>query len=449
MIKPSYKFSFISVFILLIISFVASGCFDVKREIKLYPNGSGVEDMYFTLDADFYSKMETLAQIDTKGRWKKTLDSLKDNTLIESRITADVQRTSGTSIKILTITDNPDGSKLVHLQYIFDEPTVITRLIKEFTWSFSNQLPVQFSTIKFMYDEGNLTFKHTTRKAERYIDDELLNGVFSTDYLSKKISYSIDFPFDVKENNAMIQSGNILSWEMTFETAIHGQQTDTAALIKDPTLELPYAEKIDRTIGKVSEKENPLVRVQVYNRNKEPVKIGTGVVLKEVPIKRDGATGMATLLVTNFNLMNLIEGAGFFSIIRPDDSLAAIDEMFESDLDQKQDLCFLRFSTPFKFKQIKYASFSSAVYGDKIKIFYYPNTLSSIVYSMNGTVSGTKKWTKKTSVIEIKPSKPITLEGGAVFNEAGDFLGMITTAYDGEVGKLYIIPAEYIKNNLP
>jgi S1-C subfamily serine protease len=221
------------------------------------------------------------------------------------------------------------------------------------------------------------------------------------------------------------------------ENAILNQQTDTAALVKDPELVLTYAERVDRTIGKVSQKDNPLIRIQVYNRNQEPVKIGTGVVLK------------AGLLVTNFNLMNLIEGAGFFSVILPSDSLAGIDDMTEKDLDQKQDLVYLRFGSADRFKAIKYASFSSVKYGDKVKIFYYPNTLSSTVYSMEANVSGTKKWTGKTGIIEIRPAKPITLEGGAVFNDAGDFLGMITQAYEGEVGKLYIVPADYIKSNIP
>lgn len=440
--RQKNKIRFLSVLILFLISFVSSGCFDVKREIKMYPNGSGIEDLYLTFDADFFSKMETLAQIDTRGRWKKKLDSLKDNTKFEGGITADVQRTSGTSIKILTLTDNPDGSKLVHLQYFFDEPSVLTRIVKELTYSYSNQLPVQYSTIKFMYDESNLTFKHTTRKAERAFDDELMNSVFSTDYLNKRITYSIEFPFDVKESNAQSQSGNILTWSMDFETAIHGQQTDTAGLTKDPELELTYAEKIDRTIGKVSQKENPLIRVQVYNRNKEPVKIGTGVVVKDDP-------KAGSMIVTNFTLMNLIEGAGYFSVILPNDSLAGIGDMDEKDIDQKQDLVFLRFGSPDRYKPLKYASVSSVKYGDKVKLLYYPNTLSSTVYSMGGTVSGTKKWTSRTDIIEIKPAKPISLEGGAVFNDAGEFLGMVTTAFNGEVGKIYLVPASYIKSYMP
>lgn len=436
------KIKLISFFLLVLVSFFPSGCFDVKREIKMYPDGTGLENMYIYLDADFYSKMETLASIDTKGKWKKKLDSLKDNLLLENGIKVDVQRTPGTSIKELVVTSNPDGSKQIYLQYSFDEPNVLGKIVKELTFSFSNQLPIQFTTIKFLYDEANLTFKHTTRKAERYYDDELMNSVFSSSYFEKKITYSIEFPFEVKESNASSQAGNILTWEMNYETAMHNQQTDSASLIKDPTLELTYAEKIDRTIGRVSQKENPLVRVQVYNRNKEPVKIGTGVVLKD-----DAKSG--SLLVTNFVLMNLIEGAGYFSIILPSDSLAGIDDMTEKDIDSKQDLVFLRFGSPERYKPIKYANTAGAKYGDKVKIFYYPNTLSSIVYSMDGMVSGTKKWTKNTGLIEIKPSRPISLEGGAVFNEAGEFLGMITTAYDGEVGKLYIVPGQFIKSRIP
>jgi len=432
----------LSLFILCFLFIFLSGCFDVKREIKMFPNGSGYEEMHIYLDADFYSRLQNLASLDNTGRWKKKLDSLNDNTLIESRITADVERTSGTSMKDFKITSNPDGSKEIYLHYFFDEPQVISKIAKELTYVYSNQLPVQFTAIKFLYDEGYLIFKHTTRKAERYFSDDLMMSVFEPTLSEKKISYTIEFPFDVKSSNAMIQSGNTLTWEMNYETAIHNQQVDTAELTKDPALELTYAEKIDRSIGKVSQKENPLIRVQVYNRNKEPVKIGTGVVLKD-----DAKSG--TMLVTNFQLMNLIEGAGYFSIILQSDSLAGIDEMTERDIDSKQDLVFLRFGSPDRYKPLKFSFVANVKYGDKVKIFYYPNTLSSVVYSMDGMISGTKKWTKKTGVVEVKPAKPISLEGGAIFNEAGEFIGMITKAFDGEVGKLYVVPGEYIKSQIP
>lgn len=424
--------SFLTVFLV-----ISSGCFDVKREIVMNPDGSGDEKIYVTLDKEFFERMNILATSDATGKWKKRADSVNNNTMIEDRIKMDMGRVGGTSVKDVKVTTNADGTKEVFLQYHFDEPAVLLKVIKECTFSWSNQLPVQFSTLKFQYDEGDLLFKHTTRKAERSFDDELMNSVFSPTYASKKVTYSIEFPFDIKESNAVTSAGRTLTWEMTFENIMFNQQTDTASMVKDPTLELTYAEKIDRSIGKVSQKENPLIRVQVYNRNKEPVKIGTGVVLK------DG------LLVTNFELMNLIEGAGFFSVILPSDSLAGIDDMTEKDLDQKQDLVFLRYGAPDKFKPIKYAAVSSAKYGDKVKLFYYPNTLSSIVYSMDGMMSAVKKWTKNTSLIEIKPNKPISLDGGAVFNEAGEFLGMITKAFDGEVGKIYLVPAEYIKSQIP
>lgn len=435
--SPKKYFNIILVPVLLVISFLAAGCFDVKREIQMNPDGSGLENMYVTLDKEFFERMNILATSDATGKWKKRADSFNDNSMIENRIKMDMQRVGGTSVKDVKVTSNADGSKEVYLQYHFDEPAILIKVIKELTFTWSNQLPVQFSTLKFQYDEGDLLFKHTTRKAERSFDDELMNSVFSPTYANKKVTYSITFPFDVKESNAMTSSGNTLTWEMSMDNIMFNQQTDTASMVKDATLELTYAEKIDRSVGKVSQKENPLIRIQVYNRNQEPVKIGTGVVLK------DG------LLVTNFELMNLIEGAGYFSVILPSDSLAGIDEMTEKDLDQKQDLVFLRYGAPDKFKPIKYASLSSVKYGDKVKLFYYPNTLSSVVYSMDGMMSATKKWTSKTSVVEIKPNKPISLEGGAVFTESGDFLGMITKAFDGEVGKIYLVPAEYIKSQTP
>lgn len=431
---------FRKIFLLLILPLIllfSSGCFDVKREIQMNPDGSGYESIFVTLDKDFFDRMSILASSDASGKWKKRADSLNDDSKIENRIKMDMQRVGGTSLKDVKISTKEDGTKEIFMMYHFEEPSVLLKVIKECTFSWSNQLPVQFSTLKFQYDDADLFFKHITRKAERSFDDELMHSVFSPVYSSKKVTYTIDFPFDVKESNAMSSAGRTLTWEMNFETIMFNQQIDTASLVKDPTLELTYAEKIDRSIGKVSQKENPLIRVQVYNRNKEPVKIGTGVVLK------DG------LIVTNFQLMNIIEGAGFFSVILPSDSLAGIDDMTEKDLDEKQDLVFLRYGAPVKFKPIKYAALSSVNYGDKVKLFYYPNTLSSVVYSMDGTITATKKWTKNCSVVEIKPKKPISLDGGAVFTESGDFLGMITDAYDGEVGKIYLVPAEYIKSQIP
>ncbi|KXK42207.1 MAG: hypothetical protein UZ05_CHB002003032, partial [Chlorobi bacterium OLB5] len=320
--KPVKFRKIILILVLPVILFFSSGCFDVKREIQMNPDGSGYESIYVTLDKDFFERMGTLASSDASGKWKKRADSLNDDSKIENRIKMDMQRVGGTSLKDVKITAKEDGTKEIFMKYYFEDPSVLLKVIKECTFSWSNQLPVQFSTLKFQYDEADLFFKHTTRKAERSFDDELMHSVFSPLYSSKKVTYTIDFPFDVKESNASSSAGRTLTWEMNFETIMFNQQTDTATLVKDPTLELTYAEKIDRSIGKVSQKENPLIRVQVYNRNKEPVKIGTGVVLK------DG------LLVTNFQLMNLIEGAGFFSVILPSDSLAGIDDMTEKDLDE-------------------------------------------------------------------------------------------------------------------
>src|SRR5260221_11483350 len=87
-------------------------------------------------------------------------------------------------------------------------------------------------------------------------------------------------------------------------------------------------------------------------------------------------------------------------------------------------------------KTYKFAQMESVIYGTKVKVYYYPNSLSPVVYSMDGTITGNKKWTANTSVIEIKPNKPLSPEGGAVFNEAGEFVGMITKEYEGEVGKI-------------
>ena len=404
----------------------------------MYPDGSGLENITVTVDRELFLQAQVLSDLDKTGEWKKRLLILNDNALLENSIRDAVQKIPGTSIKDLVVSSNDDGSKKIVLQYSFDEPQIWGKVSQMILSEYSNKKPVNYTMIKFHDDEGKLTFKHTTRKAERAFDDELMNTTLSSLYQKGMIYYSVEFPFDVTESNAKARSGNTLYWEMKIHDAIFSDVRDSASLQKDPELSLPYAEKIDRTIGKVSQKDNPLMRIQVYNRNREPVKIGTGIVLQN------------GLIVTNFELMNLIDGAGYFSVLLPNDSLAGIDDMKANDIDEKHDLVYLRFAADVKFRSIKYGSVNNIKYGEKVKIFYYPNTLSSIVYAMDGNANGIKSWKgRKISILEVKPSRPISLEGGAVFNEAGDFVGMITQAYSGEVGKLYVVPGEYIRDRIP
>jgi len=409
-----------------------SGCFDVRREIKMYPNGGGVENVNVTLDKQFFEKFQEYAALDQTGRAKKTLDSLNDNFLLEAGITAGILRTPGVSLKDFKVTNSPDGSKEIFFQYIFDDPAVLLNIIKEVTYPFSNQLNIIFAAMKFTLEDDNLKFKYIIRKANRAFDNELALNTFSGLLQSKIISHTIEFPFQVNSTNAHNQAGNILSWTYLMNDIVFNQVEMTAEMTPDKGIDIPYAEKIEKEITKVDKKGSPIIRVQVYNANKEPVKIGTGVVLKE------------DLLVTNFELMNILEGGGFFSVILSNDSLAGIDEMHESDLVQKLDLVFMRFNNWEKVKSVKFAPIEISS-GTKVKVFYFPNPLSSVVYSMDAAITATKKWGKKNKIIEIKPAKPLSLEGGAVYNENGELVGMITRAYNGEVGKLYVIPALYIR----
>ena len=418
-----------------------TGCFDINRSIKFFPNGGGTETAVITFNKDFFNKIQLLASQDPK--WKKRADTLNNNTLFEAGFRADVMRTSGTSVKDLIITDLPDGGKQVTLTYTFDEPSVLVRIVKEATSRYTNGLNIIYDLLKFTEDESGLKFKNTVRNASRQFDDSLSLSMFSSSLATNKITQQIEFAFDVTASNAQTQSDDkkTQTWETNMYDVLYNQVEMTADLQKPEGLDLPYVEKVDKSVGKVSQKDNPLIRVSIYNGNKEEVKIGTGIILKQMK-------GITTL-VTNFQLMNVVEGGGFFSVKLNSDSLAGIDDMTERDVDQKQDLVFLRFSGAEVAKTYKFATMESIIYGTKVKVYYYPNSLSPVVYSMDAMISGNKKWTANTTVIEIKPNKPLSPEGGAVFNEAGEFVGMITKAFDGEVGKIYLVPAAYIRMKVP
>lgn len=433
---------YISGFILFMVAIVTfDGCFDINREIKFFPNGGGSENLKVTLDKVFFDRMQTLAAMDPK--WKKKLDTLSNNMLLESGFRNDVQKTGGISIKELFVTDLPDGGKQISMQYLFDDPSVLVKIAKDATFRYGNGLNIIYNILKFTDEDGLLKFKNTVRNSSRQFDDSLALSLFNDILPTKKAVQQIEFAFDVTGSNAPVisNSGRTLTWEASMYDILFNQVEMTADMTRPEGLDLPYVEKVDKSVGKVSQKDNPLIRISIYNGNKEEVKIGTGIILKQMK-------GIATL-VTNFQLMNLIEGGGFFSVKLNNDSLAGIDDMTEKDIDSKQDLVFLRFSGGENVKTFKFATMESVIYGSKVKIYYYPNSLSPVVYSMDGSITGVKKWTGKTSVVEVKPSKPLSPEGGAVFNENGEFIGMITKAFDGEVGKIYLVPGAYIRMMVP
>lgn len=423
--------------ILLPVIFLFTGCFDIKREIKFYPNGSGVEKIYLSFESTVFDLFNQYSSLDPTGKARKKIDSLMNNSLWEQNITNDFQRAPGTSLKEVTVTSKDDGAKEVFIHYSFDDPSALVRTVKEATVSIANKQNINFTLMKF-YDEGDkLRFKYVLRNATRSYDDSVALNLFYSIIQSKRISYSIEMPFEVLTSNAQSQNGNILTWDFPITDVLYNQIEMTAEMKREPGIDIPYAEKVEKDITKVDKNRNPLLRVVVMNGNKEEVKIGTGIVLND------------NTLVTNFSLMNILEGGGYFAVRLNNDSLAGIDEMRKSDLIESLDLCFMRFSNNEKLKTMKIATLDQMTAGTKVKILYYPNTFSSVVYSMDGTILSMKGWGKENKIIEIKPNKPLNIEGGAIFNDAGEFMGMVTKANSGEVGKIYAVPAPYIRSRIP
>ncbi|MFI5145383.1 MAG: hypothetical protein ACHQJ4_07280 [Ignavibacteria bacterium] len=421
---------------LVLFSFLVSfaGCFDVKREIKLYPNGGGEEKIHITLDKEFFEVLNTYASQDQTGKAKEKLAIVSVNENFQPKIYGELLKTGNTSVQDCTITDKPDGSKEIYIDYTFDEPNAIIRVVGSLTNWFANNPEVVYSGSKFTDESGVIKYKNFYKNASRAFNDDLANSLFQSLMMSHRVEETINFPFHVTATNANSQSENSCTWSFSINDAMFNSVELTAEMDKPGDIDLPYAEKIEKIV-KVDQKSNPLIRVMVYNANKEWVKTITGIVIKDDE------------LVTSFKLMDLIEGQGYFSVRLNNDSLAGIDEMHEGDLDQSMDLCFLRFGNFEKVKPLKYAPIEVTP-GASVKIMYHPNTLSSVVYIMDATMVGTQKMSGNY-IYEIKPKKPISLEGGAVFNDNGEFMGMITTAFNGEVGKLYVVPGLYIKTRIP
>lgn len=424
--------------LLLLALMFLTGCIDIKRDIKIYPNGTGLESATITLSPQFYEILKSYAELDNSGNAKKYLSILNDESQLIQTITSDFQKATGTQMKDLKVNTLQDGSKEIYLEYIFDNPQVLLGVVKTLSFPYTNKLNVIWSTLKFMDDNTKLSFKWVIRKADRSFSDSLGQALFSPLINSTRTSISIDMPFNIYTSNAQSQSEKVLSWDFPNSDIQSGQVEMTAEMERVQGLDLFFADKPSKE-EKVSQNVNPMIRVQIYNANQEPVKIVAGIIVKH------GET--ADVIATNFSMMNLVDGSGFFSVRRNDDSLAGIDDMKPEDIDKSIDIIFLRFNNNEKVKPLKWASLDITP-GQKIKIFYYPNALSPVVYSLEGTAIGLKSWKKNNKIIEIKPSKPISPEGGAIFNENGEFVGLITKAYEGEVGRIYAIPSMYIKTRL-
>jgi hypothetical protein len=427
-----------SLILFLLTIVLISGCVDVKRDIKIYPNGTGTENVYVTLSPQFYEILKSYAEQDNSGNGKKYQNVLTDESQLIQTITADFQKASGTQMKDIKVTTLQDGSKEIHLEYIFDNPQVLFGIVKTISFPYTNKLNVIWSTIKFLDDNTKLNFKWIMRKADRSFSDSLGQALFSPVINSTRTYINLEMPFTVYTSNAHSQSENVLRWDFLNSDILLGQVEMTAEMERVRGIDLPFADKPSKE-EKVSQNVNPMIRVQIYNANQEPVKIVAGIIVQH--------TDKADLIATNFSMMNLVDGGGFFSVRRNDDSLAGIDDMKPEDLDQSVDLVFLRFNNNEKVKPLKWASLDVTP-GQKVKIFYYPNALSPVVYSLEGTAIGLKKWKKNNKILEIKPSKPLSPEGGAIFNENGEFMGLITKAYEGEVGRIYAIPSMYIKTRI-
>ena len=423
-------------FLLLIALSTLSGCFDVKREIKFYPNGGGYEKVYITVDNSVAEGLRALASQGGTEWAQKMLDIMADNGNWQQNIMNQMQRAPGISVKEVQVTPKGDGSREIYIYYVFDAPSALIRTVKETTFDFSNQQNVAFTSLKFLDEGDQLGFKYLLRNASRAYDNEAALSQFQALIQSKRVYYTIEMPFDVKASNAQSQSGNSLNWEFSLADILNNQAEMTAIMKRDPGVDLPYAERVDKTVQQVGKSKNPLVRIVLYNGNKEEVKNGTGIILKE---------GLA---VTNFKLMTLMEGQGYFSIRLSNDSLAGVDEMKEGDYDQKVDLVFFRFNNMEPVKTLKLAQLADVKVSEGVKVMYFPNTLSPIVYSMDAKVTDIKAWGKNRRIIELKPNKPLNLEGGAVFDEKGDLVGMVTIAYEGTVGRLYVVPSDYIRERL-
>ncbi|MGH2574224.1 MAG: hypothetical protein ACRDFC_00835, partial [Ignavibacteria bacterium] len=246
MIKSAIKYVILFSFLFLI-----SSCFDIRREIKIYPNGSGLEKIYITFDKAVFDIFKAFASQDKTGRAQKKLDSMMDNSLWERGLTDDFQRTPGISVKELQVTSKEDGSKDIYVYYIFDDPSVLLRTVKEATNSISNQQNVTFSTLKF-FDEGDkLRFKYVIRNASRSYDDSVALNLFSNLIQTKRVSYIFEMPFEVISSNAQSQSGNTLSWEFPISDIVYNQVEMLAEMKREHGIDLPYAEKVDKTIERV------------------------------------------------------------------------------------------------------------------------------------------------------------------------------------------------------
>lgn len=240
--KSNKRFLIFSVLILCATIF--SSCLSIDRNIIVKKDGSGSEEMTITFNKIFYETMSAMTMLMDSSRVQGFMDSLYSDQVFINETREKIQANPGINLIDISSHKNEDLSNSFTIKYEFDSlyrigSSAFTKFgSKEDTNT--NSKDNSLTEIVFNIEGENVLFKYNYLKDGKNTDINV-NDSLTTDLNIKvadmfkdgKISFKIQFPYEIISSNADSTNGNILIWNHSLSETIEKGNMNMEAVLKN------------------------------------------------------------------------------------------------------------------------------------------------------------------------------------------------------------------------
>lgn len=217
--------------VLVLCATIFSSCLSVNRNIVVNKDGSGSEKMTITFGKVFYETMESMTVLMDSTRVQGFLDSLYSDQVFINETREKIESNPGIKLIDITSHKNEDLSNSFMIKYEFDS---LSRIGSAALSKFgpkenpdSESKDKSLTEIIFEKEGDNILFKYNYlqdgKESEENEKDSLANEMnvkVADMFKDGKISFKIEFPFQVISSNADSTDGNTLIWNYSLSETI-------------------------------------------------------------------------------------------------------------------------------------------------------------------------------------------------------------------------------------
>ncbi len=269
---------------------------------------------------------------------------------------------------------------------------------------------------RVQWDEQNKTV--SVKETSRFIRIQ----VDSTEAIINETTVTLDVPPKMIDNTVYVPL-RFVSESLGATVMWHPEQS-TVNIRKD------FASNVERkTIGQIAKLGASIFMVEAYDASNELTGTGSGFLADE--------TGT---IVTNYHVIN---GAKIIRVVDTQQNKYTVNQIVYSD--ETRDLAFLSVTEPISLPKLTLGNSDDASIGDDIVAIGSPKGLHNTV--SNGIISAFRIFDGQ-GLIQI--TAPITFgsSGGALFDMAGNVIGVTSSGIDAHGNLNFAIPINDVKKAL-